>query len=58
MLLVLLGWCFSQDQLTSYKSFMTRIIAKNKKINAKNNGNDNDDDNCPFQKLWVTGYEF
>lgn len=37
---------------------MMKIICKNKKINVKNNGNDNNDDNCLFQKLWVIGYEF
>ena len=53
MLLLLLKWCSSQDQLTSHKSFMTKIIWTTRESllfhplaeNAKNIGdNDSEDD--------------
>ena len=52
MLLLLLKGCSSQDQLTSYKNFMTKIIWTTPESllfpplggNAKNDGNDDSDD--------------
>lgn len=66
MLLVLLEWCSSKNQLTSYKSYMTKIIWTTQESllfhslaeDAKNNGNDDSDDDTHSRNYGGLGPNF